>query len=193
MANANSRFVAVTCEKCGCSGSIRIDQYNRRKGLWKCRSCNKKGQVPKNKGKGIKHNPELFRTRNSYFKAIYRCKTGHNGYYKDVEFRFTSLQELINHIGLRPEGTTLDRINPLGHYELGNVRWATVKEQVRNKRNNIFVKYNGEEMCLSDAARISGMDRNALKRRFETGCPPEFLFADGKWFSKTQKFFPAQS
>lgn len=191
MSNATSRFVDVICEKCKCFGSIRIDQYNRKKGLWKCRSCNKKGQVPKNKGKGIKHNPELLRTRNSYFKARYRCKTGHDGYYENIEFRFTSLEQLIKDIGTRPEGTTLDRINNLGHYEPGNVRWATIDEQVRNRKSNIFVEYKGEKMCLEDAARISGKDPGALRRRLKTGCPPEFLFANGKWFSKTQKFFPA--
>jgi hypothetical protein len=134
MSNANSRFVSVYCETCGCEGSIRLDQYTRRQGLWKCRSCNKKGQVPANKGTGVKNNPALFRTRSSYYKAKYRCKTGHRGYYVNVEFRFTSLQQLIDEIGVRPEGYSLDRIDNLGHYEPGNVRWATHKEQCNNRR-----------------------------------------------------------
>jgi len=134
MSNANSRFVKVTCEICGCSGNIRIDQYNRKDGLWKCRSCNKKGQVPKNKGTGVKNDPAMLRTRSSYYKAKQRCKTGHRGYYVNVEFKFTSLQQLVNEIGTRPEGMSLDRINNLGHYEPGNVRWATHQEQCNNRR-----------------------------------------------------------
>jgi hypothetical protein len=134
MSNANSRFVAVHCETCGCEGSIRIDQHSRRQGLWKCRSCNKKGQIPANKGIGVKNNPELLRTRSSYYKAKYRCKTGHRGYYVNIEFRFTSLQQLIDEIGTRPEGHSLDRIDNLGHYEPGNVRWATPQEQSNNRR-----------------------------------------------------------
>jgi hypothetical protein len=47
-------------------------------------------------------------------------------------------------IGPRPGGVTpggmpeytLDRINVLGHYEPGNVRWATWSEQNRNRRSN---------------------------------------------------------
>lgn len=38
----------------------------------------------------------------------------------------------IEDVGDRPAGMTLDRINPDGDYEPGNVRWATAAEQRQN-------------------------------------------------------------
>ena len=45
--------------------------------------------------------------------------------------------EFLEHIGPRPSGEhSLDRINPFGNYEPGNVRWATAEVQANNKREN---------------------------------------------------------
>jgi len=54
--------------------------------------------------------------------------------FRGIEFRFASVRELIREIGYRPQGSSLDRIEADGHYELGNVRWATRSQQQRNKK-----------------------------------------------------------
>lgn len=45
--------------------------------------------------------------------------------------------------------TTIDRINVNWNYSKDNCRWATMKEQWRNRRNNRIVNYNWKEYVLS--------------------------------------------
>jgi len=89
---------------------------------------------PKN-GTGVKNDPERLPARNSYYKAKRRCKMGanHHPAYESVEFRFDSFEQFFDLLGPKPQGCSLDRIDPLGHYEPGNVRWATHAEQTKNR------------------------------------------------------------
>lgn len=84
----------------------------------------------------------------SYNSAKGRCTNPKNKnwrYYggRGIEFRFTSFEQFLEHIGPRPSPHSkysLDRINNDGHYEMGNVRWATRSEQVRNARHWYYDK-----------------------------------------------------
>jgi hypothetical protein len=44
------------------------------------------------------------------------------------------INRFVADMGLRPKGTTLDRINVNGHYTPDNCRWATPYEQTHNRR-----------------------------------------------------------
>lgn len=48
--------------------------------------------------------------------------------------RWQSFKLFLEDMGERPDGLTLDRINPFGNYEPSNCRWATWSEQSENKR-----------------------------------------------------------
>jgi len=141
MPNGNLKH-EIECPSCKQKRLVRSDVISRLAKANKppiCKPCHNRSRFdnrshPKN-GTGVKNNPDLLRTRNSYYKAKQRCRLGaeHHACYEKVEFRFNSLQDLISCIGLRQEGMTLDRINPLGHYEAGNVRWATMSQQGANR------------------------------------------------------------
>ena len=74
------------------------------------------------------------------------------------------------------KGYSLDRIDNDGDYCPENVRWADKATQNRNKRNNIWVEYQGVKMILADAAKLSGILEDTLKARIQRGETGEYLF-----------------
>jgi len=54
---------------------------------------------------------------------------------RGIRFLFTSFEQWFAELGPRPTAEhSVDRINNDGNYEVGNVRWATKKEQRANQR-----------------------------------------------------------
>ena len=60
---------------------------------------------------------------------------------------------------------SIDRIDVNAGYYPDNCRWVSMQVQANNKRNNHVVCYHGKEMSLADAARLSSVPYNTIKRR----------------------------
>ena len=71
------------------------------------------------------------------------------------------------------EKLTIDRINNNGDYTPDNCQWTTIKQQSKNRRNNL--KYKGE--ISSDASfRLGGKTRHLVSIRILKGWPIEKAF-----------------
>lgn len=81
-----------------------------------------------------------------------------------------SLENFVADMGLRPSKKhSIDRIDNNGPYSPENCRWATMKEQCRNKRTNRWVNCEGEKLCLVDAAKKYGVSTMTIYRRIHSG------------------------
>lgn len=86
----------------------------------------------------------------------------------------SSFESFLADVGRRPTAAhSLDRIDPSGDYAPGNVRWATLAQQSRNKLNNRNISAFGKTMILSDWATETGLNLQTLTARLNRGVPAE--------------------
>lgn len=76
-------------------------------------------------------------------------------------------------MGERPEGRTIDRIDGSKGYEPENCRWASNKEQARNKRTNRILTYRGENRCVAEWVELLGLKEKLVRLRLSRGWTPE--------------------
>lgn len=84
----------------------------------------------------------------------------------------TGYETFLRDMGKRPEGHTLDRIDPDGNYEPTNCRWVDWDTQCRNKTNT---KVKGEDIGLIMGLRAEGLMNKQIAPMFN--CKPNNISA----------------
>lgn len=187
------RFIDLTGNTYGKLTVIRQEQIgNRSHWLCKCECGNTKivrgsclrngdtqscGCLQKETIRAIRttHGMSYDRIYNIYKKMVSRCNNPKETKYpiyggrgirvcKEWEDSFEKFYEWAVHNGYS-ETLTIDRIDVNGNYQPDNCRWANLKTQANNKRNNHNLTYKGETHTLSEWGEITGIGSRNIERR----------------------------
>lgn len=199
----NSGRVVVVCD-CGNRLDLRVSQVLRK--MWQSCGCLKRDiAIHRNKNElrtqnGLSGTP----TGNTWWSMIKRCYDKNNAAYATYgavgivvcEYLRVSMSNLVELIGKRPEGTSIDRINGLRNYSCGkcaeclekewpmNVRWATRIQQARNRKTNRMATINGVTKCATQWAEESRLKPATVIARLASGWVGERLLIAPRRFIK---------
>ena len=133
--------VDLECPFCGVPfralrGNI-ISGRTKSCGCWRRKASSERGR------NNITHGLWGSRIYKSWERMLSRVRNSNNDSFKyyggrGIKCFIKSPQEIIDAIGDHPgKGWSIDRINNDGHYEIGNIRWATSYEQIHNRRCSV--------------------------------------------------------
>lgn len=158
--------------KCDCGNEVCVRSNTLRRGRTVSCGCY-------NRERATKHGMGRTRLHGIWSNIRYRCGNLNNSRASDYGGRgikvcdewansFEAFRDWALANGYRDD-LTIDRIDVNGDYEPSNCRWATLREQGRNKRNNVWLTCNGETHILTDWAKLTNQPKSRLWKRKRLG------------------------
>lgn len=163
--------------KCSCGNETITEGSSLKNGSTKSCGCLKK------EGNNYKHGNNTTNKRTQIYRAwaamLNRCNnTKYERYHQwgkrgiKVCNRWYKFENFLEDMGNPPtKYHSLDRINNDGNYCKSNCRWATPKEQGRNKRNNRLISFNDKTQCLSAWAEEYKIKSSIIADRLKHNWP----------------------
>jgi len=129
---------------------------------------------------------ELHQIYQRCVNAQHRCENRQHHAYeryggRGIRFGFDDPRAMLAYVISLPgfthvteNGLTIDRIDNNADYAPGNLRWASYKTQMANRRNTKFVDLeNGQRVTRMQAVnaihRVTGHDHESLRQHFHRG------------------------
>jgi hypothetical protein len=86
--------------------------------------------------------------------------------------RWRSFSAFLADMGEPPEGYTLERVDNDKGYSASNCRWASRKDQARNRRSTRWITLNGRTQSLAAWCEELGLVPQTVSGRIHRGMDP---------------------
>ena len=162
---------------CECGKQKTIKSNLLRRGCTRSCGCLQYETRGDNGKSNIKHGLSKTIEYNRWKQMNERCSNENHPQYKDygrrnikVCYRWSKknpkgFENFFEDIGEIPKGLTLDRIENNRFYSKKNCRLISMKEQARNKRNNLYIVVKGKKQLLVEVAEEYNIPYMALWKR----------------------------
>lgn len=177
--------------RCLCGAEKEVLTCNLRSGQSTCcRACGSSRH-----GESLNRSPEY----TSYMSMKSRCLNKNYIHYENYGGRGIAVcdrwlgkggfEKFLEDMGRQPGPEyTIERIDNDGSYEPSNCRWATRKEQGRNRRTNRLVTAFGEELCIVEWSERFGVHTRVITDRIDRGWEAERAVSQpAKWSRSKSK------